>query len=146
MQGFPSPCEAASPLPSLFSPAELLIASLFKICLIALGTRQAPNKRYYYFMGHWAACWSQAAAYREEIYFLTASLHGTQEGRVIWHRSAQRAAAPGCHGGVSALRGVAGIQVRPREHASQVSLPSQPGQEGEALLSGVLLWLRMKEW
>lgn len=109
---------------------ELLIMSLFKIDLIALGTRQAPNKCYCYFMGHWEACWSQATAYREEIYFLTVSRHGTQEGRVIWHRSAQRAAAP------AAMVGFLLSEVRPREHASQVSQPPHQGRRGRPFSLG----------
>lgn len=41
----------------------------------------------------------------------------TQEGRVIWHCSAQRAAAP------AAMVGFLLSEVRPREHTSQVSQP-----------------------
>lgn len=78
-----------SHLPSLCSGMELLIAALFKLYLIALGTKPGPSKCCYYFMGHWEANWSQSTVYQEEICFLTVSFHGTQEETVIWQRSAQ---------------------------------------------------------
>lgn len=128
--GFPSPCELGRV--SFSSRIKLLLAPLFKIYLIVLGTKQVPNKCYYYFMGHWKASWSQTTAYGKEIYFFTVSLRGTELAKVIWHRSAQESShrvgggSPVCHVGVSVLGGVAGIQVRPGSTPSPGVSQSSP--------------------